>query len=70
MLEILKAPFLDLHFLLYINDLPDVICNIAMYADDAILYSKCGQPSYLWQQLELASEIESNLWDAVDWGRK
>ena len=24
----------------------------------------------LWQQLELASELESNLWDTVDWGRK
>ena len=30
-------------FLLYINDLPDdVICNIAIYADDATLYSKCN----------------------------
>ena len=29
-------------FLLYINDLPDdVICNIAIYADDTLLYSKC-----------------------------
>ena len=28
-------------FLLYINDLPgDVLCNIAIYADDATLYSK------------------------------
>ena len=28
------------HFLLYINDLPDdVICNTAIYADDATLYS-------------------------------
>ena len=26
-------------FLLYINDLPDVICNIAIYADDTNLYS-------------------------------
>ena len=33
-------------FLLYINDLPDdVICNIAIYADDTILYSKSGQAS-------------------------
>ena len=56
-------------FLLYINDLPDdVICNIAIYADDATLYSKCDQASDLWQQLELASE--SNLWDTVNWGRK
>ena len=38
MQELLKAPFLVLHFsyLLYINDLPDdVICNIDIYADDA-----------------------------------
>ena len=43
-------------FLLYINDLPDdVICNIAIYADVATLYSKCGHSSYLWQQLQLAS---------------
>ena len=35
-------------FLLYINDLPDnVICNIAIYADDTTLYSKCGQASDL-----------------------
>ena len=31
-------------FLLCINDLPDdVICNIAIYADDTTLYSKCDQ---------------------------
>ena len=31
-------------FLLYINDLPDdAICNIAIYADDTTLYSKCNQ---------------------------
>ena len=58
-------------FLLYINDLPDdVICNIAIYADDTTLYSKCDQASDLWQQLELASELESDLQDTVDWGRK
>ena len=58
-------------FLLYINDLPDdVICNIAIYADDATLYSKCNQASDLWQQLELASELESDLEGTVDWGRK
>ena len=57
-------------FLLYVNDLPDgVICNIAIYADTT-LYSKCGQTSGLWQQLELACELESDLCDTVDWGRK
>ena len=58
-------------FLLYIDDLPDdVICNIAIYADDTTLYSKYDQASDLWQQLELASELESDLRDTVDLGRK
>ena len=58
-------------FLLYINDLPDdVIYNIAIYADDTTLYSNCDQASDLWQQLELASELESDLQDTVDWGKK
>ena len=58
-------------FLLYINDLPDdVICDIVIYADDTTLYSKCDQASDLWQQLELASELESDLRDTMDWGKK
>ena len=37
-------------FLLYINDLPDdVICDIAIYADDTTLYSKCDLEADLWQ---------------------
>ena len=52
-------------FLLYINDLPDdVICDIAIYADDTTLYSNCDWAS------ELASELESDLRDTVDWGKK
>ena len=50
-------------FLLYINDLPDVICNITIYAYDTTPYSKCDQASDLWLQLELASELESDLRD-------
>ena len=46
-------------FLLYINDLPDFICNIAIYADDTGLCSKCDGVSDVWQQLELASELGS-----------
>ena len=38
-------------FLLYINDLPD----------DTTFYFKSDQASDLWQQLELASELESHL---------
>ena len=58
-------------FLLYINDLPDnVICNITIYAGDTTLYSKCNQASDLWQHLKLASVLESDIRNTVDWGRK
>ena len=53
------------------NDLPDdVIWDISIYADDATLYSKCHQESDQWQQLELTSELVSDLQDTVEWGRK
>ena len=49
-------------FLLYSKDLLDnVICNIAIYADDNTLYSKYDQASDLTQQLGLASELEYDL---------
>ena len=35
-----------------------------------LLYSKCNQASDQWQQLELASELEYDLQDTVDWGKK
>ena len=35
-----------------------------------ILISKCDQASDLWHQLEFASELESDLRDTVEWGRK
>ena len=58
-------------FLLCINDLPnDVICDIVIYPDDTTLNSKCDQASNLWQQLELASELEYDLRDTVDSGKK
>ena len=54
--------------------LDDAICNTAIYADITTLlytiYSKCDQTSDPWQQLELASELESDLGDTVDWDRK
>ena len=58
-------------FLLSIRDLPDdVICDIAICADDTNLYSKCDQASDLRQQFKLTSELESDLRDTVDWGKK
>ena len=64
MLEVLKkrSIFGPTLFLLNINDLPDdIICGIAIYADDTTLYSKFDQASDLWEQLELVSELESDL---------
>ena len=37
--------------------LDNVICDIAIYADDTTLYSKSDQASDMWQQLELASKL-------------
>ena len=48
-------------FLLYIGLHDDVTCNTAIYADDTTLYYKCYEASDLWQQLEMATELESRL---------
>ena len=54
-------------FLLYINNCPDdVTCVIAIYADTT-LYSEASD---LWQQLGIASELEFDLSDTLDWGKK
>ena len=57
-------------FLLYINDLSYVICNIAIYTNEANLYSIYDQASDLWQQLKLASELEKDPRNTVYCGRK
>ena len=70
MLKFLKAPFFILHFSYYtlMTYLPDdIICNIAICADDTTFYSKCDQASDLWQQLELASGLESDLRESDLW---
>lgn len=48
-------------FLLLHMDEPlgDVTCNIAIYADEITLHCKCDQASDLWQQVGLASELQS-----------
>ena len=57
-LEFLKAPFVT-----FCSTHPsdDIIFDIANYADDTTLYSKFDQASDRYQQLELASELESDL---------
>ena len=46
------------------------MCDIAIYADDTTLCSKCDQASDLCQQLELASEHKSDSRDTLDWGKR
>ena len=60
----IRGPML---FLIYIEDLSDdVICNIASYADNTTLYFQSDQASDLWQQLERAVELDSDLQYTVD----
>ena len=74
MLEFLMAPFLVPHFyhnrlmtyLTYLIMLSVILPSILMI----LLCSKCNQASDVWQQLELASELESDLQNIVDWGRR
>ena len=71
MLEFLKPPFLVLHFsyytlMIFLMMLSVILLSMLMI----LLYSKCDQVSDLWQQLELASELESDLRDTVDWTKK
>ena len=69
MLQFVKAPFLVLHFSYYTLTTFRMLCDIAIFAYNTTIYSKCDQASSdLWQQLELAPEIESSLRDTVDWG--
>ena len=71
MLEFLSVPFLVLHFSCY--TLMTFLMMISVISQSMLmilLYSKCDQASDLWQQLELASGLESDLKDTADWGKK
>ena len=71
MLEFLKALFLVHHFSYYMLITFLIMWfNSAIYADETALYFMCDKASDLWQQLELASQLESDVGDTVDWGRK
>ena len=68
----LKARFLVLHFsyytlMIFLKMLSVILLSMLMIL---LLYSKCDQESELWQQLELTSELESDLRDTVDWGKE
>ena len=58
MLGFLKAPFL-----VHCTEMTFLMLSVK-------LYSKCDQASDLWQQVQFASELESDLWDTVGCTRK
>ena len=67
MLEFHMAPFLVLHFshntlMAFLMMLSVILPSMLMI----LLCSNCDQASDVWQQLELASELESDLQDTVD----
>ena len=71
MLEFLKVPFLVLHSSYYTLMTCLMMLSVTLLLSTLmILHSKCDQAYDLWQQLVLASELESDLWDTVDCDRK
>ena len=62
MLELLKAPFMLLHFSYYTLMTFLIMLSVILLSMLMIqLYSKIDQASDLWQQLALVSELESDL---------
>ena len=47
-----------------------MILHVIVLSVLMILLSTLLVIRYLWQQLELVSELESDLWDTLDWDRK
>ena len=48
----------------------DVICNNDISANDNSIYVKFDLASDLWKQFNLASKLQFDPQDTVDWGRK
>ena len=63
MLEFLKVPFLVLDFCYYTLITFLLMLSKILLCMLSTFCSKCDQASDLWQQLELASELESDLQD-------
>ena len=67
MLEFLNVPFLVLHFSYY-TSVTFLTMLVVILLSMPMIY--CYQASDLWQKLELVSELESDLQDTVEWGKK
>ena len=71
MVEFLKALFWVSHFSYY-TLMAFLMISVILLSMLTILLSilSCDQASNMWQQLELVSELESDLQVTVDWGKK
>ena len=69
-MEILKAPFLVLHLSVYTLMVFLMMLSVVLISMLIIVNQKCDEASDLWKQLEQASELESDLQDTVNWGKK
>ena len=78
MLEFLKTSFLVLHFSYYtlmtflvmLSAMMLLSGDDAICSDDTALYSKYDLASDPWQQLEMATELECDLRDTMEWDKK
>ena len=75
MLKFLKGPFLVLHFSYYTLMTFLIMLSVILLSMRMIILPTLNVIRHLicadlWQQLELASELEPDLRDTVDWGRK
>ena len=70
MLDVFKALFLVLHLSCYTLMTFMTMLSVILLSMLIILLYKCDQSSDLWQYLELTSELECDLKDTVDWGKK
>ena len=68
MLEFLEAPSLVLHFSYYTLMIFLMMSSVILPSMLMLLLYILSVIRYdMWQQLELNSQLESDLWDAVDW---
>ena len=70
MLTFHRASFLVLHFSYYTLKTVPMLFLILPSMLVLLLFTKCVKAPDLWQELELVSKFESDLWDTVDWTRK
>ena len=58
-------------FLVFINDLPDdLFSRVGIFADDTTIYSCLSKSHTVFEKVELAADLESDLRTVTEWGDK